>query len=119
MKPETKTSIKTYLKPQGRISGTLLLAGFALFVGFIWGQAYGPAGPNNEPENKLQNYSAPVVPVGEYNEIISVDIIRNNSDIWVVDHYTGALIFEYNRFKPADKEAWQEYEDLLGEVQNY
>jgi len=98
------------------ISKLLILMGFSLFVGIICGQASVPAGPNNEPEDKLQNYSAPEVPVGEYNEIVSVDIIRNNSDIWVVDHYTGALIFEYNRFKEADKGAWQEYEDLLGEV---
>lgn len=34
----------------------------------------------------------------------------------VVEHKTGRLIFEYNRFKEADKEAFKEYEDLLTEI---
>jgi len=101
---------------KGTKSGTLLLMGFILFVGFIWGRAFDPAGPCNEPKDRLQNYSGPEVPIGEYDEMVSVDVIRNSDDIWVVNHYTGDLIFEYNRFKEADKEAWQEYEDLLIEV---
>jgi len=28
-------------------------------------------------------------------------------------HYSGELIFEYNRFKDVDKEAFGEYVDLL------
>ena len=112
-----------------KIQGVLLLMGFILFVGFIWGKAFEPAGPHNilesniwdelfysdNSDNRQQNYSATEIPIGEYDEMASVDVIRNGSDIWVVDHYTGALIFEYNRFKEADKEAWQEYGDLLGE----
>jgi len=33
-----------------------------------------------------------------------------------VEHKTGHLIFEYNRFKDVDKEAFGEYEDLLVEI---
>ena len=98
----------------------LLIAGACLLGGFIWGQVFSNAGPhitsNMTTKAKTQNYSAPEVPVGVYDEMVSIDVIRNNDDIWVVDHYTGALIFEYNRFKEADKEAWAEYEDLLIEA---
>jgi len=45
-----------------------------------------------------------------------VNIIQNKDDIWVVEHKTGHLIFEYNRFKEADKEAFGEYVDLLEEL---
>ena len=37
-----------------------------------------------------------------------VDIIQNKDDIWIVEHKTGHLIFEYNRFKEADKETFGE-----------
>lgn len=47
----------------------------------------------------------------------SVDVIRNGDDIWIVDHYSGHLIFEYNRLKQADREAFGEYEDLVTEIQ--
>jgi len=37
-----------------------------------------------------------------------VNIIQNKDDIWVVEQKTGHLIFEYNRFKETDKEAFEE-----------
>ena len=48
--------------------------------------------------------------------MVPVDVIQNKDDIWIVEHKTGHLIFEYNRFKEADKEAFGEYEDLLVEI---
>jgi hypothetical protein len=48
--------------------------------------------------------------------VVTVDIIKEGDDILIYEHYSGELVFEYNRFKEADKEAWQEYEDLLIEV---
>ena len=94
----------------------LLIAGACLVGGFIWGQVFSNAGPHITSRAKTQNYSAPEIPVGVYDEMVSIDVIRNGDDIWVVDHYTGALIFEYNRLKEADIGAWAEYEDLLIEV---
>lgn len=77
----------------------------SLVTGFIWGRVFSPDMP--------QYYSDPQIPLGQYDQIVSVDVIRNSNDIWIVDHKTGHLIFEYNRFKEADKEAFKEYEDLL------
>ena len=61
-------------------------------------------------------YSDPEIPKGRYERMVSVDVIQNKDDIWVVEHKTGHLIFEYNRFKDVDKEAFGEYEDLLVEI---
>jgi uncharacterized membrane protein len=49
-------------------------------------------------------------------DIVTVDVVREGDDISIYEHYSGELVFEYNRFKEADKEAWQEYEDLLIEI---
>jgi len=92
----------------------LAFAGISFLCGLMWGRGISPAGTYTS--NGLQQYSAPQVPVGIYDEMASVDIIRNNDDIWVVNHYTGYLIFEYNRHKEADKEAWQEFNDVLIEA---
>jgi hypothetical protein len=50
------------------------------------------------------------------SDIVTVDIIKEGDDILIYEHYSKELVFEYNRFKEADKEAWQEYEDLLVEA---
>ena len=49
---------------------------------------------------------------------VTVDIIKEDDDIWIVEHYSGELVFEYNRFKDVDKEAFEEYSDLLIEAQS-
>lgn len=41
------------------------------------------------------------------------DVIKEGDEILIYEHYSGELIFEYNRFKEADKEAFKEYQDLL------
>jgi hypothetical protein len=87
----------------------LIFVGLALITGFIWGYAFAP-------EDIPQHYSDPEIPIGQYDEIVSVDAIRNGDDIWIVEHYSGRLIFEYSRFEEADKEIFKEYKDLLIEV---
>ncbi len=76
--------------------------------GFIWGLACSPAIP--------QRHLGPQIHLGQYDQMVSVDVIRNGDDIWIVEYKTGHLIFEYNRFKEGDKEAFTEYEDLLIEA---
>jgi hypothetical protein len=61
-------------------------------------------------------YTYAEIPKGKYSRMVPVDVIQNKDDIWIVEHKTGHLIFGYNRFKEADKEAFGEYEDLLVEI---
>lgn len=85
-----------------------LFVGLSLVTGFIWGLIFSPAIP--------QCHLGPQIPLGKYDQMITVDVIRNGDDIWVMNHKTGHLIFEYNRSKKVDKEAFGEYEDLLVEA---
>lgn len=85
-----------------------LFVGLSLVTGFIWGRIFSLAMP--------QHYSDFQIRIMQYDRMVSVDVIQNKDDIWIVDHKTGHLIFEYNQFKEADKEAFGEYEGLLVEV---
>ena len=85
-----------------------LFVGVSFIAGFVWGGVIKDILPHQ--------YTDPEIPKGRYERIVSVDVIQNKDDIWVVEHKTGHLIFEYNRFKDVDKEAFGEYEDLLVEV---
>lgn len=85
-----------------------LFVGLSFVTGFIWGLVLSPAIP--------QRHLDPQIPLGEYDQMITVDVIRNGDDIWIVDRKTGHLIFEYNRFKEADREVFEEYDDLLEEL---
>ncbi|KPK41680.1 MAG: hypothetical protein AMJ78_04855 [Omnitrophica WOR_2 bacterium SM23_29] len=90
------------------IGKLLFFVSLSLITGFIWGRVLSPDIP--------QHYSNPQVPIKQYDQMVTVDVIRNGDDIWIVKHKTGHLIFEYNRFKEADKEAFGEYEGLLEEM---
>ncbi len=85
-----------------------LFVGLSLATGFIWGLVFSP--------DILQCHLGPKTPFGQHEQMVSVDVIGNGDDIWIVEHRTGRLIFEYNRFKEADKEAFGEYEGLLAEA---
>ena len=85
-----------------------LFIGVSFIAGFIWGGVIKDILPHQ--------YSDLEIPKGRYERMVSVDVIQNKDDIWVVEHKTGHLIFEYNRFKDVDKEAFGEYEDLLEEA---
>jgi hypothetical protein len=49
-------------------------------------------------------------------DVVTVDVVKEGNDILIYEHYSKELVFEYNRFKEADKEAWQEYNDVLIEI---
>lgn len=87
-----------------------LFVGLSLVTGFIWGLVFCPIIP--------QCHLGPKMPLGQYDQMVTVNVIRNGDNIWIIDHKTGHLIFEYNRFKEADKEAFGEYEGLLAEALN-
>ena len=85
-----------------------LFIGVSFIAGFIWGGVFRDILP--------YRYTDPEIPKGKYDRVVSVDVIQNKDDIWIVEHKTGHLIFEYNRLKEADKTAFEEYEDLLIET---
>lgn len=85
-----------------------LFIGISFIAGFIWGGVIKGILPHQ--------YLDPEIPTGKYEQLVTVDIIQNGNDIWIVEHKAGHLIFEYNRFKEVDKETFREYEDLLIEV---
>lgn len=91
----------------------LFFVGLSLITGFVWGQMFAPI--VTKPE-KAQCYTDPQIPIGQFDKMVSIDIIKNGDDIWVVNHYSGHLIFEYNRFKKADQNAFKEYDNLLLET---
>lgn len=100
---------------KAQLGKLLIFVGLSLMTGFIWGQVLAPAVPHPD---LAQHYTDPQIPIRQFDEMASVDVIRNGDDIWVVEHYSGHLIFEYNRFKEQDKEAFGEYEGVLGEVKD-
>lgn len=79
----------------------LFIVGLSLITGFIWGTAFHIEWPRS---------------IWQYDRIITIDVIKKGDDIWIIDHRTGQLIFEYNRLKDADKVRFKEYQDLLSEV---
>jgi hypothetical protein len=85
-----------------------LFIGVSFIAGFIWGGVFKDILP--------KQYLDPEMPTGEYKRMATIDVIQNDDDIWIVEHKTGHLIFEYNRFKEVDKEAFGEYEDFLVEM---
>jgi hypothetical protein len=80
----------------------------SFIAGFIWGRVFSL--------DILQCHLGPKIPLRQYGQMFSVDVIKDGDDIRVVDYKTGHLIFEYNRFKEADKEAFGEYEELLKDI---
>ena len=65
---------------------------------------------------KVQDYSDPQIPVGKYDELVSVDVVRSGDDIWVVDHRSGHLVFELSRKKKTDAGSLEVFEGLLEEA---
>lgn len=93
-----------------RLKKLWLFIGVSFIAGFIWGGVFKDILPHQ--------YLDPQIPKGKYETMITVDVIQDKDDIWIVEHKTGHLIFEYNRFKEVDKEAFKEYEDLLIEAKS-
>jgi glycine betaine/choline ABC-type transport system substrate-binding protein len=56
-------------------------------------------------------------PVNKPNTVV-VDIVKEGDEILIYEHYTGELIFEYNKNKEVDKSAYREFEEV-GEETKY
>lgn len=54
-------------------------------------------------------------PVDKPNTV-TVDVIKEGDEILIYEHYSGELVFEYNKNKEVDREAFKEYGDLLEEL---
>lgn len=96
-----------------KITKLLFFITISLITGFILGRAFYDGATKIDV---YQNYLDPQIPINQFNEMVSADVIRNGNDIWVVDHKSGHLIFEFNKFKEVDKDSFREYSDLLLET---
>jgi len=54
-------------------------------------------------------------PIRKPNSVV-VDIVKEGDEILIYEHYTGELIFEYNKNKEVDKEAYKEFKEVWEEV---
>ena len=54
-------------------------------------------------------------PVKKPNTVV-VDIVKEGDEILIYEHYTGELIFEYDKNKEVDKEAYKEFEEVWEEA---
>jgi len=54
-------------------------------------------------------------PIRKSNSVV-VDIVKEGDEILIYEHYSGELIFEYNKNKEVDKEAYKEFEEVWEEV---
>jgi len=64
----------------------------------------------------VQDYSDPQIPVGKYDELVSVDVVRSGDDVWVLDHQSGHLVFELSGKKKVDETGFRIFKDLLNEA---
>lgn len=79
----------------------------SFITGLIWGRVFCNAHSKYYLDPEL---------IENYDDIAAIYVIRNGDDISLIAQETGELIFEFNRFKEADKESFKEYEDLLEEM---
>jgi hypothetical protein len=86
-----------------RIEAYLIL-GCYLVVGVLLGYSVG------------KERSAPVPIIKP--DTVTVDIIKEGDEILIYEHYTGELVFEYNKNKEADKIAYKEFEEMWEEVKS-
>jgi len=56
-------------------------------------------------------------PVKKPNTVV-VDIVKEEDEILIYEHYSGELIFEYNKNKEVDKSAYREFEEVWEEVKD-
>ena len=79
-----------------RFEGYLIL-GMYLVAGVFLGYSIGREKPMVKPNT------------------VTVDIVKEGDEILIYEHYTGELIFEYNKNKEVDKEAYREFEEVWEE----
>jgi len=86
-----------------RIEAYLIL-GMYLAVGLLLGYSVGKEKPQWTPIKKPNT--------------VTVDIVKEGDEILIYEHYTGGLVFEYNKNKEVDKSAYREFEDVWVEVKS-
>jgi len=78
-----------------------LIFGMYLAVGLLLGYSIG----KEKPTNKL--------------DTVTVDIVKEGDEILIYEHYSGEVVFEYNKNKEVDKSAYKEFEEVWEEVKSY
>lgn len=63
-----------------QIGKLLFFVILSFITGFIWGLVFCSIIP--------QCHLGPKMPLGQYDQMVSVDVIRNGDDIWIFDHKT-------------------------------
>lgn len=56
-------------------------------------------------------------PVDKPNTV-TVDVVKEGNEILIYEHYSGDLVFEYNKNKEVDKSAYKEFEDVWEETRS-
>ena len=49
---------------------------------------------------------------------VTVDIVKEGNRSLIYEHYSGELVFEYNKNKEVDKIAYKEFEDVWVEAKS-
>ncbi|MEW6008199.1 MAG: hypothetical protein AB1629_01005 [Candidatus Omnitrophota bacterium] len=49
---------------------------------------------------------------------VTVDVVKEGDEILIYEHYSGELVFEYNKNKEVDKTAYKEFEDTWEEIKS-
>ncbi len=73
-----------------------LILGMYLAVGLLLGYSIGKEKPTSKPDT------------------VTVDIVKEGDEILIYEHYSGELVFEYNKNKEVDKSAYREFEEVWG-----
>jgi len=74
-----------------RIEGYLVL-GMYLVIGLLLGYSIGREKPIKKPDS------------------VVLDIVKEGDEILIYEHYSGEVVFEYNKNKEVDKSAYKEFE---------
>ena len=83
-----------------RIEGYLVL-GMYLVIGLLLGYSIGREKPIKKPDS------------------VVLDIVKEGDEILIYEHYSGEVVFEYNKNKEVDKSAYKEFEEVWEEVRSY
>ena len=82
-----------------RIEGYLVL-GMYLVIGLLLGYSIGREKPIKKPDS------------------VVLDIVKEGDEILIYEHYSGEVVFEYNKNKEVDKSAYKEFEEVWEEVKS-
>ena len=83
---------------------TYLILGCYLAVGVFLGYSIGKEKSQWNPIKKP--------------DTVTVDIVKEGNRSLIYEHYSGELVFEYNKNKEVDKIAYKEFEDVWVEAKS-